>query len=247
MSNRHTDTSPLAQARLAGTLGLAILAAGTFAGYVSSALVVPGNAAATADNILTSETWFRLGLVSGLAMYVIFVLYAVVLHGLLEKVNRRHALVMLALALVGVPIAMLNQVHQSAALLLLDGGGPLGGVSPEQVHAQVMVFLGLHRHGNVVAVIFWGLWLFPLGLLVYRSGFLPRILGVALMIGCFGWLAVVFQRFLLPDFEALAGARYAAHLAELSFIAWLLVKGVDVESWRERAIEADRAHDLRRG
>lgn len=238
MADRASEASPVVRARVAGLLALVVLVAGSFASFVDGRLVVPGDAAATARNIVASEGLFRLGFVSGLVMYTVFIFYAWVLYELLRPVDRNHAVVMLVLALAGVPIAMLNQIHRSAALLLLGGADVSTLFTADQANAQVMLLLGLHRHGNLVAVIFWGLWLFPLGSLVYRSGFLPRILGVLLMIGCFGWLLVFVQRFLLPGLEALAYSRYAAHVAELSFMLWLLIKGVDIEGWERRALEA---------
>ena len=223
--------SPLIYARVAGTLGLIMLASGSFAASVHARLVVPGDAATTARNILASEWLFRCGIVSGLAMYVAFVLYVSVLYKLLRPADQDHAALMVVLALLGVPIAMLNQVNQSAALLLLSDAEYLKAFGVDQVHAQVMLFLGLHRHGGLVGVIFWGLWLFPLGLLVFKSGFFPRVLGVLLMIGCVGWLIVPIQRFLFPGCEVLAYSRFAAHIAELSWMGWLLTRGVDVEKW----------------
>jgi hypothetical protein len=160
------------------------------------------------------------------------------LYKLLAPAGKDLAALMVLLVLVGVPIAMLNQVHQAAALLLLSGAGYLKALAPDQIQAQVMFFLELHKQGSLVGAIFWGLWLFPLGLLVFRSGFYPRILGVLLMIGGFGWLMVPIQRLLLPGDPALANARFAAHGAELSWMLWLLIKGVDVERWRQRALEA---------
>lgn len=232
----HSNTISAGRlARAAGFLALAILALGTLAGYVNGRLVVADDATATVENILASESLFRAGIVSTLMMYTVFIFYALVLYRLLRPVNANHALAMLVLALVGVPIAMLTQINQSIALLLLSGADYLGVFTAGQLDAQVMLFLKLSGHGNVIGALFWGLWLFPLGILVYRSGFFPRILGVMLMVGCFGWLGVFFQRFLLPDFEALAYTRYAAHIAELSWMLWLLVKGVDVEAWVRRA------------
>lgn len=238
MTSRTTGTSPLAIARLAGALALVTLVFGSFAGIVHARLVVPGDAVATVENITASETLFRLGFVSGLAMYAVFVAYVLVLYRLLAPVDRSVARFMVAFALIGVPIAMLNQINQSAVLLLLGGADHLEALAPDQIRALVMFFLDLHKHGALVGVLFWGLWLLPLGWLVFRSGFFPRILGVLLVIGCFGWLIVFFQRFLLPEHEALASSRYAAHVAELSWMAWLLVKGVDVERWEARASES---------
>lgn len=238
MTRRTTETSPLIYARVAGLLGLIILVSGSFAGFVNTRLIVPGDAVRTANNIMASESLFRLGFVSGLIMYTVFILYVSVLHKLLKPVNKNHAFLMVIFALVGVPIAMLNQINQSAALLLLSGDDYLKVFVADQIHAQVMFFLNLHEHGALIGVIFWGLWLFPLGLLVFKSGYFPRILGVLLMIGCFGWLMVFLQRFLFPSYEAIAYSRFAAHIAELSWIFWLLIKGVNVEQWEKRALES---------
>jgi len=215
-----------------------MLVSGSFAGSVHRRLVVPGDATATANNVMASESLFRLGIVSGLVMYVVFIFGVSVLYKLLEPVNKDHAALMVILALVGVPIAMLNQINQSAALLLLSGAGYLKVFGADQIHAQVMFFLDLHKHGGLVGAIFWGLWLFPLGFLVFKSGFFPKLLGVLLMIGCLGWLMVPLQRFLFPSYGAMAYSRFAAHIAELSWTLWLLVMGVNVEQWKKRALES---------
>jgi hypothetical protein len=238
MTNRTGRTSPLVYARVVGLLNLIMLVSGSFAGSVHGRLVVPGDAAATAGNITGSESLFRLGIVSGLLMYVVFVLAVSILYKLLERVNRDHAVLMVLFALVGVPIAMLNQVHQTAALLLASGADYARAFTADQIHAQMILFLDLHKQGGLVGMIFWGLWLFPLGLLVFKSGFYPRVLGVLLMMGCVGWLMVPLQRFLFPSAPALAYSRFAAHIAELSWTLWLLIKGVDVERWEKRALDS---------
>jgi hypothetical protein len=137
---------------------------------------------------------------------------------------------MVALVVASVPIYMLNQVNQFAALpLALDGQ-----------HAQVELFLDMHRFGTLVAAIFFGLWLFPLGLLVFRSGFLPSLLGVLLMVGTLGYLVLFVQAFFLPGSERTLWSNPflgLAHLSELALLVWLLVKGVDVERW-ERIVES---------
>ncbi len=233
MADRATNASPLVLARVAGLLALIILVSGSFGGFVHTRLVVPGDAVTTANNIRASESLFRLGFAGGLIMYTVFIPYVVVLYRLLKPVDKTHALLMVAFALVGVPIAMLSQLNQAAALLLMSGADYLKVFTADQIDAQVMLLLRLQSHGNLIAAIFWGLWLFPLGLLVFRSSFLPRVLGVLLMIGCFGWLILVLQRFFLPGYEALAYSRFAAHVAELSWMSWLLIKGLDVERWKE--------------
>lgn len=237
MTDRAAETSPLALARGAGALALVILIAGTLEGAIHARLVVPGDAVATVDNILAAGSLFRIGVVSGLVMYTVDILYVLALYRLLASVDRNQAVLMAVLGLMGVPIAMLNQAHEAAVLSLLSGADYLKAMPADQIRAQVMLYLDVHGQGNLVAIVFWGLWLLPLGWLVYRSGFFPRLLGVLLMIGCFGWLAVFVQRLLFPDHEALASLRYAAYVAELSWLSWLLIRGVDVERWRRCALE----------
>lgn len=244
MAERSGEISPAPYARAAGLLALASLVAGSFSGYVYSRLIVPGDAATTASNILASETLFRAGFVSGLVLYTVFIFYVWVLYRLLQPVDAGQAGLMALLGLVGVPIALLNQVHQAAAWLLLSGADYLKVLAPDQLQAQAMFFLDLSQQGGLVGAIFWGLWLFPLGYLVFKSGFFPRTLGVLLMIGCFGWLTVVLQRFLLPDLPVLGYARYAAHVAELSWMLWLLIRGVNVERWNERVHGSRATHGL---
>lgn len=238
MTNRSGEISPLIYARVAGLLAFIILASGSFWGFVNGRLVLPGDALTTANNIKAFETLFRLGIVSGLIMYTVYIFYVLVLYKLLKPVNKNHAVLMVVLALVGVPIAMLNQINQFAALLLLSDADYLKVLSQPQIQAQVMFFLNLHKHGGLIGVIFWGLWLFPLGLLVLKSGYFPRVLGVLLMIGGFGWLMVFLQRSLFPGYETMAYSRFAAHFAELSWMLWLLIRGVNVERWQKRALES---------
>lgn len=218
-------------ARLAGALYLTVAATGAFSMlYVASALIVPGDAAATADRIMALQSLFRLGFVSALICQITFVLLVVALYTLLRSVDRLHALAMLALALVGVPIACLNMVSQFAALPILSGAGYLQAFDAAQLRALVLLFAQFHEIGVMIAQIFWGLWLFPLGYLVWRSGFLPKILGILLMIGCCGYVVHSFRMFLVPDNRAVETVSslllVASFVGEMSFAFWLLIKGV---------------------
>ena len=143
---------------------------------------------------------------------------------------------MVIFALVSVPITMLNQLNQFAALMLLSGADYLTVFTADQLQAQVMFFLDLSEAGVFIVQIFWGLWLLPFGYLVYKSGFLPRILGVLLMIGCFGYLIDFFTFFLLPNFDTTVSE--FTGLGEFFILLWLLIKGVNVEQWEKRALEA---------
>src|SRR5262249_4181990 len=154
-------------------------------------------------NIAASETLFRLGIAADLIGQALFIFVALALYDLLKGVNQRHALLMLILILVAIPIAFLNELNAIAALVLVRGTDFLSLFDKPQRDALAMLFLNLHGHGFDVAGIFWGLWLFPLGLLVYRSGFLPRILGIVLMVNCFAYPANSFTSLVLPQYEAM--------------------------------------------
>ena len=240
MITKEELNSPKKTARIAGFLYLLTAVIAPFSViYVPSILIVPGNAATTANNIMASEGLFRSGIVSGLIYQVISIFLVLVLYKLLKPVNKNHALLMVVFALVGVPIAILNLLNQFAALLLLSGAGSLTAFTADQLHAQVMFFLDLYEHGALIAVIFWGLWLFPLGYLVFKSDFLPRILGILLMIGCFCYLIDSFGNFLLPKYkEIYTWIALASFPGELLLMLWLLIKGVNVEQWEKRALES---------
>ena len=221
-------------ARLAGLLYLILAICGGFAEFfVRQNLIVPGDAAATVEQILASETLFRLGFVSELVGQAIFILLALVLYRLLRQVNRNQAVLMVVLVVVAVTITCLNMLNQFAALLLLNGGDYLAVFPAEQLEAMVLLFLNLHKVGYLIAQVFFGLWLLPLGILVYRSGFLPRIIGVLLMVACFGYLADVLTFSLLPDFELVVSE--FTFVGELLLMLWLLIKGVNAERWELQA------------
>jgi len=169
--------------------------------YVPSKILVRGNATATSANISAHEILFRLGIVAELTGQAMFIFVALALYELLKEVNRRHALAMLTLILVAIPIAFLNEVNSLAALVLVRGADFLSVFDKPQRDALARLFLNLRGCGFDVAGIFWGLWLCPLGLLSYRSGSIPRILGVLLMIGCFAYLANSFTSLALPQYE----------------------------------------------
>jgi hypothetical protein len=214
-------------ARLAGVLYLVNGVTGFFGIiYVPSRLIVSGNAAATANNILASERLFRVGIVSELICAAEFVFLLWVLYRLLGGVNKTHASLMVILGLVFVPIMCVNVLNEIAALTLLRGADFLSVFDKRQLEAMAMLFLDLHRYGYVVGWIF-GLWLFPFGVLVFKSGFLPRILGVLLIAACFGYLADSLTPLLLPSYANIVG-RFASiplTLGEPAIILWLLIRG----------------------
>ena len=217
-------------ARVAGAVYLSLVLTAPFSLlYVPGKLIVRGNAAATASNILTHEMLFRLCIVSELLSSVIFICLGLALYRLLSSVNKTWAGAMLALVLVSAAVGFLNVLNYVAALTLIHGTDFLGAFETPQRYALGMLFLRLHGQGEMMNEIFWGLWLFPFGLLVFRSGFLPRILGVWLMLACFVWLALSLTALLFPPYyEAAFKMAQPVLFAELAIMLWLLIKGAKV-------------------
>ena len=192
-------------------------------GYVPSKLIVHGNAAATASNIAASETLFRLGIAAVLIGQAAFIFVALALYDLLKGVSRRHASLMVILIVVSIPIALVNELNSIAALVLVRGESVF---EKPQRDALAMLFLNLHHHGFVLAEIFWGLWLFPLGLLVYRSRFLPRFLGVWLALAGIAWVILSLMGILLPQYQNKVDTYcQPAFIGEIVFMLWLAIKG----------------------
>jgi hypothetical protein len=195
--------------------------------YIPKALVVDGNAAATAGNIAAHESLFRLGILSYLLAGVLWIFIPLALYRLLKEVDQALAVVMVILgSLMQTPIFVVNTVTDAAALMLVRGADFLSVFDKPQRDAFAMLFLGLHHHLDLANSIFWGLWLFPFGLLVYRSRFLPRFFGVWLMMGCFAWLTFCFTALLLPGHEDKVfaiGQPFA--LGEVATMLWLVIMG----------------------
>ena len=200
--------------------------------YVPSTLIVPGDATTTANNIIANELLFRMGIIGSLSTQIIHILVVLVLYKLFQPVNKNHASLMVVFGLVGVPIAMLNTLNRVAALLILRGADYLSVFETGQLHAQMMLFLDFNEHGVFIATIFWGLWLFPLGYLVYKSGYFPRILGIIVMIAGFGYVFDFLTHIILPNY-----ANYKAlflpvvtilTMGEVLFMIWVLFKGAKI-------------------
>jgi hypothetical protein len=240
VTNLAAGPSPRKYARIAGLLYLVVIVTGAFAQFfVRSKLIVPGDAAATANNIMASEWLFRFSFASDLIATISYFLLAFALYALLKPVDKNLALLFLLVVSISTAIFCLNFLNQFAALLLLNGAGYLSVFDKNQLQALALFFLDMHSHGYVVANIFFGGWLFPLGWLVFKSGFFPKILGVLLMFAAFGYLIPFFTAFLFPNYEVLAYPGLAvAVIAEVSFCLWLLIKGVNVERWEKRVLES---------
>src|SRR5437667_9713610 len=153
--------------------------------YVPSVLIVRGNALATADNVRNSDTLLRLGMAGELFSATLVIFAVLAFYTLFRAVSAKHARAMLVLMLLSVPISYLNVLNDLAAITFARGPEFLSAFAQPQRDALVLFFLRLHSQGLVLAQIFWGLWLFPFGILIWRSGFIPRILGAfAIVAGC---------------------------------------------------------------
>jgi len=239
--NWIAGTSPRHLARIAGGLYLINIVFGAFAaGYVPAALVVPGDAAATAHNILAHELLYRLGLVAHIIILLSNIPLAVIFYDLFKVVNRRLASLVVLITLVGTAVEGANLLNQFAPLMLLGGGHYLSVFTPEQVQALAYMPLDSQAIGyNIQQVIYAG-YLLAAGYLVFSSMFLPRAVGVLLAIGALCYLTYSFADFLAPGFAAhlVPYIQLPSGVAELSLCLWLLVRGVNAQRWTEQASAA---------
>jgi Domain of unknown function (DUF4386) len=221
-------------ARLAGLLYLIVVITGIFSlAYIPSKLIVWGDAAKTFQHITESQTLFRMSIVSSAICYVAFLLLPFVLYRLLHSVNEIAAKLMIILAVVSVPISMLNLQNKYAVLTLINETSYLKIFNASQIQSQMMLSLENYDRGILIVSIFWGLWLFPFGWLVYKSGFLPKILGVLLMLGCCGYLVNFVGNTMFENFgESLISniASKPAALGEIGTCLWLLIRGMAEKS-----------------
>ena len=229
-------------ARVAGAVYLSMVLTAPFSLiYVPSKLIVRGNASATADNILVHETMFRLSIFGDLIGQVIFICLAIALYRLLSNVNKTWAALMVAFVLVSAAVGFLDTLNNIAALILFRGGEFLTVFDKPQRDALAMFFLRLHSQGISIDEIFWGLWLFPFGLLVFRSGFLPRWLGVWLMINCFGYLVLSMTALFFPAYnDKLFLYLQPVFFGELAIMLYLLIKGAKVPTVAPQLRESPR-------
>ncbi|MBK7604251.1 MAG: DUF4386 domain-containing protein [Saprospiraceae bacterium] len=223
------DYSNKKTARIAGILYLIVVLTGMFSlAYVPKTLINWEDPAFTFNKIVASEFLFKLGIYSSIICYTAFVFLPIVLHQLLKQVNEFYAKMMAILALISVPISFLNLQHKFAILTLISKSDFLKIYSLEQLQSQVMLHLNEYEHGISLVSVFWGLWLLPFGYLVYKSGFIPKILGILLMLGCFGYLINFTGNLLIKNYLELGIAtlvRLPASLGEIGTCLWLVIIG----------------------
>jgi len=217
-------------ARLAGLLYFILAITGFYAiMYVPKQIMVKGDAAATAHNILANEFLFRTGIVSNLVSVTTFLFLAFVLYRLFKQVSERQAKALVALVIVQVPIVFVIETCKITSLMILKGEA-LKTFAPEQLQDLSMLFLKIHTYGIQTVEIFWGLWLIPFGQLVYKSGFIPRVLGILLIVAGIGYTIDSLTFVLFPNYRQFTQpiALTFSGLGELSIILWLLIKGIKI-------------------
>jgi len=190
-------------------------------------MIVKGDATATAGNIAAHESLFRLGIFTDFVGATLFIFVTLALYQLLKDVNRELALVMVILgSLMVTPLFFVNTVNDAGTLMFARGADFLSSFDKSQRETMVMLFVHLHDHLIFANAFFWGLWLFPLAVLVYRSGFLPRLIGVWLFIAGVAWLGFSFTRIVTPQYEWLIDKVFdPASFGEIVFMFWLLIRG----------------------
>jgi len=217
-------------ARLAGLIYLGVVVTGIFSLlYVPDKLIAYDNAALTFQNISASADLFRLGIAGGLACYLFFLFLPLVLYKLLQPIDTNMAKLMVLLAVISVPMYFMNVQHELTTISLITNPHYFPGQTAAQIQSQILFHINQYDDGMRLIHVFSGLWLFPLGYLVFYSEMLPKFLGILLILGCFGYLVNFFGRLLLPDYSQLGIARYIslpASLGEIGTCLWLLLVGV---------------------
>jgi hypothetical protein len=217
-------------ARIAGFLYLLQIPLGVFGiVYIPKSIIVTGNSEETVSNILANEFLFRLSIVSAILCALVTIATAVYIYNVLKPVNKRHAKWILIFTLMVAPIIMLNELSNVAVLLLLKYPQYSPAFTSDQLNYMISILLDLHHYGLQIAGIFFGLWLLPMGYLVFRSTYIPKVIGIFLIVTCIGYLVDFTTFFLYPNFPIVV-SEYT-WLGEVLMVLWLLIKGVNIEKF----------------
>ena len=232
-----TAASPRFKARMAGAFQLLEALTAAFGQViVLDRLVVSGNAAATAANILGHQRLFWLGFASSLIGVAFHIAWALLFYELLKPVNRSLSLLAAFVILVGCAIQALTSLFYVAPLLVLTGGSSLSAFTAEQLQALALMFLKLNAYAFDIYLVFFGLWCIVTGYIIFRSTFLPRVLGVLFTISGLGWVTYLYPPLANHLFFPFIAA--ASALGEIPMEFWLIVMGVNVQRWKEQASAA---------
>jgi Domain of unknown function (DUF4386) len=232
MTDRTVEASPRPKARITGVLYLLYFLTAVLGVFLIKGLVVSGDAAATANNVLAHERLFRLSVAVGLIGTALYIAVTVLLYRLFKPVNTTVSLLAAFFSLVGCAIQAFGSLFQIAPLVVLEGSPYLSAFKVEQLQAVALMFIKLNVQAAYIYLVFFGLFNLLIGYLIFKSTFLPRILGVLMALSGLGWLM-----FLSPSIAnyLLTCIEVVGVIAEASLMLWLLVKGVKVERWKEQA------------
>lgn len=237
MATRTAQTSPQVYARIAGALYLLIIVIG-FSNqfFVKDNLIVSGDAAATANNIIAHEPLWRIGATGGLILLAFAVATTLILYVLLRPASKNLALLSVFFNLVGIAVEAVARLSLFAVLFLLGGEGYLKTFEPHQLYALAYLVIRVDAYGFGVSLLFFSCHLFLNGYLIFKSGYFPRTIGILLILGSLSYLTNSLAFFLAPAFaEMIFPILVLALIGELSLSLWLMLKGVNVEQWDKRA------------
>ena len=231
-----TTASPRLKARIAGVFYIITIIMGLFAEvFVRGTLVVRDDAAVTAANILANESLYRFGLAADLIMIACYIAVTLLFYVLFKPVSRSLSLLAAFFSLVGVAVLAANSLNHIAPLVFLGGAPYLSAFETTQLQALARVSLKMHGQGYSISAVFFGIYCVMLGYFVFRSGFLPRILGILMALGGLCFLTSSFLIFLSPTLAArLPDIGMLGGIAELSLSLWLIVMGINVSKWKEK-------------
>jgi hypothetical protein len=235
MMERIAEASPRPRARITGVVYLLYFLTAVLGEFFLRSLVVSGDAAATANNILAHQPSFRLGLATGLIAVACYIALTALFYDLFKPVNRSLSFLAAFFSLVGCAILAFGSLFQLAPLVVLGGSQYLSVFTVEQLRALALMFLELNTQAGNIGVVFFGVYCLLIGYLIFQSTFLPRILGALMSLAGLGWLTFLsppLANYLSP-YNLVLG-----FLAELSLCLWLLVKGVNVQRWKDQASAA---------
>ena len=241
MTSRTIETSPQLYARIGGALYLIIIVLGIFEeAFVRDRLIVSGNAAATAANLRSMESLWRLGIASEFLLLICALALLLILFGLLRPVSRDLALLAVFFNLVSLAVEAAITLNLVVALFPLGDAAYLKAFAPEQLYAMAMLAIRSHSYGFGVALIFFGCFCLIIGYLIFRSGYLPKAIGVLMQIAGLSYLTDSFTLLLAPNFASriFPAILIPAFVGESSFCLWLLIKGVNVQRWKDQAVAA---------
>lgn len=214
-------------ARFAGLLFLLMVVSGLFAEIFFRQKLFTNDMAATADNILHNDFLYRAGILSDIIMSLSYLFTALVLYKLLVSVNRNMAALMVLFAAAGCVLLLSNILNEFAPLYMVGTGSQTGSLGSGQLEVMAMLSYSAYGHGYMIGQVFFALWVLPLGILIYRSKFIPKVFGILFLIEVFGGLLSVAVHFLIPNVSIETVLLLPGTLAEFGFMFWLLIRGIN--------------------